>query len=277
MDIYKRVPELQSENKAFIIATVISSEGSVPGKVGFKMLIEESGATTGTVGGGAIEKQVIAESSALMFKGSSCVKEYLLSDTAIQENVPEQVIPMMCNGKASVFYEVHGRKTSVYVFGGGHVGQALFYFLKPLGFHTILVDNREEFANRQANPDADELILADYIEFSKNFNPHPGSFAVIVTHGHKFDNDILRTLYDRKPDLAYIGVISSKSKAVRLVDGIKKEFPGCDLSILHTPIGLMTGGDSAAEIALSIAAEIQAVKTGKLEKLQLRRDATCGV
>lgn len=265
MNIYKRAVELEEENRPFVIATVISSEGSVPGKVGFKMLVEDENHTFGTVGGGAIEKQVIIESISLIQNGVSGSREYLLSDNAIQENVPEKVIPMMCSGKVTIFYEVHGEKSDVYVFGGGHVGQALLYFLKPLGFHTILIDNRQQFANRDTNPDASECILSDYLEYVNKFSPGPQSYAVIVTHGHRFDNDILKILYKRKLKLQYIGVISSKAKAERLIEGVTSEYPDSNLSILHTPIGLNIGGNSSAEIALAIAAEIQAVKNGKLE------------
>lgn len=264
MNVYKKALELDQQNKPYVIATVISSEGSVPGKPGFKILVEDEKTTTGTVGGGAIEKQVIEQSLALIKEGGSCVKEYLLSDKAVQESVPEEVVPMMCNGKVTIFYESYGRKENVYIFGGGHVGQALLYYLKPLNFYTVLIDNRAEFANKEINPLADECILKDYIEFAEKSNIAAGSYIIIVTHGHKFDNDILRIMYRRKLNLRYIGVISSKSKAERLINGVRDEFPDADLSILHSPIGLNIGGDSAAEIALSIAAELQAVKYKKV-------------
>jgi len=262
MNIYQRALKLEEQNKPYVIATVISSEGSVPGKPGFKMLIESESTTIGTVGGGAIEKQIITESLSLLQSGSNILREYLLSDNAIQENVTETVVPMMCSGKVTVFYEVHGQKANVFVFGGGHVGQALLYYLRPLGFHTVLIDNRPEFANKEVNLNADEYVLADYVEYTNKFQAADNSYAVIVTHGHRYDNDILKILYKRKLKLLYIGVISSKAKAGRLIEGVKNDIPDADLSILHTPIGLSIGGDSAAEIALSIAAEIQSVKYG---------------
>jgi len=136
--------------------------------------------------------------------------------------------------------------------------------LKPLSYYTILIDNRPEFANKEKNPNAHEIHLSDYLEYASKFQPKENSFAVIMTHGHNFDYLILQKILERKLKFKYIGVIASKTKAANLVRDLKKGFgEGLDLNMLHSPIGLDIGGTSAAEIALSIAAEMQAIKFEK--------------
>jgi xanthine dehydrogenase accessory factor len=261
MSIYEEILELENNNQSFIVATVIKTSGSAPGKVGFKMVIKIDGSTFGTVGGGAIEIEVIKEAVERLSTGESGTKEYLLSDNDSLKNNNATVVPMKCSGQADIYYEVHGSLTTVYIFGGGHVGHALLYYLAPLNFHTILIDNRKEFTSTERNPSAKEYIYKEYADFADQFNPPPKSFAVVLTHGHKYDYEILKKIYERKLDFKYIGVIASKSKASAMIHNLKEQFHSdIDLSNLHTPIGLKIGGNTAEEIALTIAAEIQAIK-----------------
>jgi len=266
MDIYKIASELENKNESFVIAFVVSVTGSSPGKAGFKMIIKSDGTTIGTVGGGAIEVEVIKEAKRRLSNGENYLMEYFLSDknTAVKDDV--KIVPMSCNGGLTVFYEVHGKMPTVYVFGGGHVGSALLYFLRPLKFFTVLIDNRQEFISKEKNPNSSESILAEYDEFTKNFNPPEDSFFVSVTQGHKYDETILKNIYSKKKNFRYIGVIASKSKAAGLIKSIKEKFgSSLDLSNFHSPVGLKIGGSTAEEIALGIAAEIQSIHYEKIQ------------
>jgi len=264
MNIVKKILELYESNMAFVIATVIESEGSAPGKSGFKIIVDSQGNTYGTVGGGEIEFEVIEHCKRLMSIGKNDVKKYLLTkkDVAVEENIT--VVPMMCNGSITIFYEVSGMKSEVYIFGGGHVGQALLRMLSSLGYHIKLIDNREEFCNPNTVQGADEYIYSDYRDFTEKFEPSENSYLISLTHGHSFDYEILKRVYSRKLNIKYIGVISSKSKGKQLKDKLLEEVSSeLKFSKLHTPIGLKIGGDSAAEIALSVAAELQTVRYSK--------------
>lgn len=267
MNIYKKIVELQHSNNTFAIATIIKSSGSVPGKVGFKIIIDSDGKSFGTVGGGAIEKQVIRDAKQILKVGKNIIKEYLLSEkeSNLKKKNSVTVVPMKCNGKISVFYEVYGEKPKVYIFGGGHVGNALLYILKPLPFQSVLVDNRNEFASADKNPYADEIIHTDYDKYASKFKPQADDFVVIVTHGHNFDYDILKIIFKRKLNIKYVGIIASQSKARELIKNLKSEL-GKKINIdkIYSPIGLKIGGNSPEEIALSIAAEIQAVKSNRI-------------
>jgi len=261
MNIYHKILEQNRQNVPFAIATIVKTEGSVPGKVGFKILVDHSGKTTGTVGGGALEKQVIQECLSRLKSGNSGLQEYKLQDKiSANDKGPVPIIPMMCNGKVWIYYEINSKLTEIYIFGGGHIGQVLCYYLSKLNYKIILIDNRREFTDKEKNPFAHELIHADYINYVEEFTPSKDAFVVIVTHGHNFDLEILQTIYQRKLNLRYIGVIASRSKSGKLKKKLREKFgPKADFTKLYTPIGIDIGGDTESQIALSIAAEIQAI------------------
>ena len=264
MNEIKKILELQGSNKSFVVAIVIESKGSAPGKSGFRIIVDSQGKSFGTVGGGAIEFEVIEHCKRLLSGGKNEVKKYLLTKKDIITEEDTTVVPMMCNGNVKIFYEVYGMKPEVYIFGGGHVGQALLRMLPNLGYHSRLIDNREEFCNPNTAPGADEYICTDYIDYTQKFIPSEKSIHICLTHGHSFDYEILKNIFIRKLDVMYIGVISSKSKGKQLKEKLLEEVgDDLDFSKLHTPIGLKIGGYSADEIALSIAAELQSVRYSK--------------
>lgn len=269
MNIFNTASELKKQNEPFAFTTVIDSKGSSPGKVGFKMIVKSDGTSIGTVGGGAIEEEVIEEAIGRIHSGENGIKEYLLSNKKESVKGDITVVPMSCSGIVTVFYEVHGKLPTVYLFGGGHVGHALLYHLKPLKFFTILVDNRDEFANKEQNPNASQIVLSKYDDYSKNINPPDDSYFIILTHGHAYDYVIAKNIYLKKRKYPYVGVIASKSKAVGIVNKLKKELgEDIDLTNFRSPVGLKIGGSTAEEIALGIAAEIQSEYYQQLNKAE---------
>ncbi len=267
MNIFNTASELIIDNEPFVLATVIDLNGSSPGKIGFKMIVKSDGTSVGTVGGGAIEEAVIEEAIGRIFSGENGKKEYLLSDKKENAKGEITVVPMSCSGNVTIFYEVHGKLPTVYVFGGGHIGNALLYHLKPLNFFTILIDNRDEFANKEKNPNTSQIILSNYNEYSKSFNPPDDSYFIILTHGHSYDYEIAKNIYLKKRNFPYVGIIASKSKAAQIKNKLIKELgEDIDLSNFHSPVGLKIGGSTAEEIALGIAAEIQSVNYKQIYK-----------
>ena len=260
MDIQHEIARLVEQNQSFVVATVVKTGGSTPGKTGFKLVYRDIGETFGTVGGGAIEAEVIKECENRLRENANTLVEYLLSaDGSAVENMV--AVPMSCKGTLAVFYEIHESSCTVYVFGGGHVGSALLYHLKPLPFQAILIDNRKEFANPEKNPAADKIHLEDYISYANAFQPEEGSSFVILTHGHEFDLEIAKTILSRGLPFTYMGIIASHKKAEKIKTALKKELgDNLDLSRLFSPIGIKIGGDSAEEIAVSIVAELIKIK-----------------
>ena len=268
MTINETITELKKNNRSFVVITVVKVEGSTPGKTGFKMIVESQGKTYGTVGGGAIENEAMNEAKRLMGSDAgNIMKEYILNKNEEVESRDATVVKMTCNGKIWLYYEVEKNLPSVYIFGGGHVGQALIDILVNLNYYIILIDNREEIVDKTRAKKI-YCIHSEYDDFTGKFIPAEDSFFVCVTYGHQYDYDILKTLYRRNLVNKYAGVIASRSKAAGIIKNLKTDFGNdLDLSKLHTPIGLKIGGDSAYEIALSVAAEIQSVNYGKEIKI----------
>ncbi len=257
MDIIEKIYRLKNNNIPFVIATVIEAEGSTPGKAGFKMIITASGETYGTVGGGTVEKLVERDALLFLKKRMNKTKQY---DFNADKLTSDKATGMICGGNVKVYFEIHIPKRRVYIFGGGHVSQALERILSTEKYSIVIIDNRKEFSAKSLHPLADELVCEEYENYLKDFEPEAGSYAVIVTHGHRFDYDVLRMIIKRDTAFEYIGMIGSKIKVKATLDKIRNELGEVSLENLYSPIGIDLGGSSASEIALSIAAEMQAVE-----------------
>jgi len=257
MDIIEKIYQFIKEKIPFVIATVIEAEGSTPGKIGFKMIITSKRETFGTVGGGTIEKMVEKDALQFLIRGMNGTKEY---DLQADKETSKEATGMLCGGAVKVYFEIHVPKRKIYIFGGGHVSQALERMLPMEKYSIVIIDNREQFVLQSLHPFADERVCEQYMEFLEHFEPEVSSYVVIVTHGHSFDYDVLRMIIKNDIVLKYIGMIGSKIKVKATLDKIKDEFGEVNLENLYSPIGIDLGGSSASEIALSIAAEMQALE-----------------
>jgi xanthine dehydrogenase accessory factor len=257
MDILEKSYQLKKENIPFVIATIIEAEGSTPGKTGFKMITTESGETFGSVGGGTVEKLVERDAQLFLKRRMNKTKEYNFHPDKPSSG---KETGMICGGNIKVYFEIHVPKQKVYIFGGGHVSQALERILSIEKYSIVIIDNRKEFSAKSMHPIADELVCEEYEIYLKTMKPVSGSCAVIVTHGHRFDYNVLKIIIERHLPFKYIGMIGSKTKVQATLNKIKKELGDVNLENLYSPIGIDLGGSSASEIALSIAAEMQAVE-----------------
>ena len=165
-------------------------------------------------------------------------------------------------GSIPVFFEVHGPPPTLIVFGAGHVSMPLISLAHDLGLKTIVVDGRPRFATCERFPDVDELLIGIPSEIAERFVYTSSTFVVLTAHDYKYDLPVLKVVLPARP--AYVGLLGSKRRGAAikqfLVDG------GMDeglLDQLHVPTGLDIGEDSAAEIALSILAEMVAIRSGK--------------
>ena len=181
---------------------------------------------------------------------------------------------MLCGGRVALFYEHLPSRPRVYLFGGGHVGQALVRHLKDLDFHVTMIDSRTGIES--AGLEVNRLLIADYDRALSDEHVPEGGFFVIATHSHRFDYALLRRILTAGWKPRYVGMVASKKKAAGFLQDLKAELGAdvdADLPALYMPIGLDTGGRSAAEIAVSIAAEIQAVRYGRSGLPHLRLEA----
>jgi xanthine dehydrogenase accessory factor len=132
---------------------------------------------------------------------------------------------------------------------------------KMLSFEVIVLDDREKFANRERFPDADQVIVADFGPTLDSLKITRATYIVIITRGHQYDEEALMTVADSPA--AYIGMIGSR----RRVEAVRHNLEnfGVDTSKLErvrAPIGLEIGAQTPEEIAVSIIAEMIAVRRG---------------
>lgn len=146
----------------------------------------------------------------------------------------------------------------LYIFGGGHVSQFIAKIAKIVGFYVVVIDDREEFANSEKFPDADEFIIKPFKDVYDSLNFTGREFVVIVTRGHRYDIEVLRETL--KMETRYLGMIGSRRKVKMILKHMQKiGFDDETISRIHSPIGLFRA-ETPQEIAVSIVAELVKVK-----------------
>ncbi|MBQ6431793.1 MAG: XdhC family protein [Oscillospiraceae bacterium] len=186
-----------------------------------------------------------------------CVEKFEIVDAEEAKNQPELYTyrAVYQKGEPTVYVEPLVRAGRVYVFGGGHVGQALVPVLANVGFRVTLFDNRKELADRAHFPAAEQVILGDYEHISAQVTLTENDYVVIMTPGHQSDYALLEQVLRYKTK--YVGCIGSRHKIARTQQllreaGISEEA----IASVHSPIGLTIGAETPAEIAIAIAAEM---------------------
>jgi len=239
------------------LVTLIGVDGSSPGKSGSIMGVFFDKTTIGTIGGGNLEFQVINSAIEAMEINENREFEFKLE--------VDGSLDMRCGGKVKGYIKVFQRRRKLVIAGGGHLGADLYKLGKYLNMYTVIIDDREEYANEERFPEADELLCGDIGEILKKYPLDEGSYLVIVTRGHLGDKSALKAVVGRK--IAYVGMIGSRKKVIEsyrdlMDEGIDKK----DLLKIYSPVGLDISNGEPAEIALGIMAEILKVKnegTGK--------------
>ncbi|MEG1547629.1 MAG: XdhC family protein [Clostridia bacterium] len=158
-------------------------------------------------------------------------------------------------GEVSYYVEPLTQAGLTYVFGGGHVAQELIPVIAHVGFRPVVYEDREAFADKALFPGAVRTITAPFTEVAENIKITDKDYVVIMTRGHQADYEVLEQAL--RTEAQYIGVIGSRHKIAltnkRLIEsGIAQD----ELKRIHTPIGLQIKGETPAEIAISIAAEL---------------------
>jgi xanthine dehydrogenase accessory factor len=252
-DILEEVARIRKERTSAALATVVGGEGGVPGKMGFRMLVYPDGGTLGTVGGGLLEAKVREEALRCLRDKKSNLLEFTLDEQSANG------IGAICGGKVKVFVESIQRTPTLYIFGGGHIAVPLVQFAKSLEFAVVLVDDREEFANKNRFPQADEVKFGDFVKVAKSMDFHVDDSVVIITHGHEHDEVVLKECLCKIGLPGYIGMIGSRQKVATTFNHLRQQGIGEDLlTKVKAPIGIDIGARTPAEIALSIIAQIVA-------------------
>lgn len=154
------------------------------------------------------------------------------------------------------------RKT-VYLVGGGHISKAVAELLRHLEFRTIVIDDRPEFADSERFPFADSvLVCPQYHSVFEEFTINTDSYILIVTRGHYFDKEVLAQALET--DAGYIGMIGSRRKRDTIYGELNNQGTGADQLVrVHCPVGLSIDAETAAEIAISIVAQLIQHRAGQ--------------
>ena len=254
--ILKAVSSAVEKGIETAVVTVLEVKGSSPGKEGSMMAVFSDGSILGTVGGGALEYEFIQEALKAIKENKSCEKSFELTEKGS--------LHMKCGGFVRAYIKVFAKREKLLIMGGGHLGAELYTLGKFLNKYVVIFDDREEFANRERFPEADEIILGKMKETVKNYSIDENSYIIIVTRGHENDKECLKAILDKKVSPKYIGMVGSRGKVLStykelLDEGYLKE----ELKKIYSPIGLDISSSEPKEIALGIMAEITAVKNQK--------------
>jgi xanthine dehydrogenase accessory factor len=237
------------------LVTVVRSNGSTPQRAGAKMLVFADGRTVGTIGGGCYENDAFWKAREAIKTGRPVLLHYELNDDFAEEN------GLICGGQMDVHVDPLIPAPDLYILGAGHVGWHLARAAADADFRVHVVDDREKFANRDRFPQAHAVTIEPIDEWVHRSELPPTAYVVIVTRGHQHDLDALRALAAR--DLRYLGLIGSRAKIARIYDALRAEgLPLECLQRVHAPIGLDIGAVTPAEIAISILAQLIAVRRG---------------
>jgi xanthine dehydrogenase accessory factor len=243
VDAARAVLEARNRGVSIAVVTVVSPEAMA----GARLIVEQDGAVSGTLG--EAELEAIARD---------------LAAEALAGAEPHSRTVQVSAGERTLYVEAHRATERLLVVGAGHIAVPLAQLGLELGFDVTVLDDREEFATQERFAGGVHVLRADF-----EADPFAGavidgsSYVALVTRGHRWDFDCLRRLLALPTRPRYLGMIGSRRRVraafgALLAAGIPRE----ELARIHAPIGLEIRAESPAEIAVSIAAEMVAVRRG---------------
>jgi xanthine dehydrogenase accessory factor len=278
------------------LCTVVATRGSTPQASGARMLLLGDGRTIGTLGGGCVEAEVRRRAIELLSTSTSMLLTFRLDhdygwddglicggtmdifvevigtgEVARFERVAQQLrngqpasleIRYTTDGVERVYSETLEPAARLVIAGAGHVGQALAAIATGLGFDITVIDDRADYASIERFPLAKQHIIGDIETELSRLAVDERSYIVIVTRGHRNDGRALAAVVNS--GARYVGLIGSKRKIKTIFDDLVADgVPIEALCRVHAPVGLEIGAVTVPEIAVSIAAELVAVRRGR--------------
>jgi xanthine dehydrogenase accessory factor len=252
MDLFEEIVRMRKAGQRGALATIVHTNGSIPSYESSRMLVCEDGSIAGTIGGGCVEADVWAAAKEVMSNETPRKMTFHLNNEASYDN------GLICGGTLEVFVEPILPQPVAYIFGGGHISMALAKSANAAGFGIVVIDDREQFASSDRFPMAQDLYTS-YEDAFVRLAPNTSSYLVIVTRGHRDDMRVLA--WAVRTPARYIGMIGSKRKVLSVYQALEKErYSPEEFSRVYAPMGLEIGALSPEEIAISITAELVAVR-----------------
>lgn len=242
--LFQQLADCVAQGQTVALCTVVQTKGSAPRKPGAKMLVRPNGSIAGTIGGGALEQQVITDAlSVLKNREAKLFNHALVHDHG-----------MCCGGSVQIFIEPIVGKKRLYIFGAGHIGRALAGLAHQLEFAVTLVDERPEMLENLpegiTSLNQPHALALEKLAFDNQ------TFAAVITHNHAYDREIVQHIAQQPH--AYLGMIGSQRK----VEMARKTFEAgnlltaAQLQAIDWPIGINIKVETPAEIAVAILARL---------------------
>ena len=246
MQIYEEALRLKKQGRTSAIATIVECRGSSPQKQGAKMLVRDDGSILGTLGGGCLEADVRQAALMALKDGEPVTMPFELT---------EQKGGLVCGGTVLVYIEPLLLEPHLVILGAGHVGKRLATLARFTGFRVTVVDDREEYANQENIPDANELMVRSFTRAFEDLPVESGAFVVVATRGHNHDLDAVKAAL--RTTAGYIGLLGSRRKKALLCRALEESgFSREEIGRVIIPVGMEIGSVSPEEISVSIMAQI---------------------
>jgi xanthine dehydrogenase accessory factor len=252
VDLFEEIVKMRRAGQRGALATIVHTNGSIPSYESSRMLVRDDGSIAGTIGGGCVEAEVWAAAKEVMHKEAPRKMVFNLNHEATYDN------GLICGGTLEVFVEPIMPQPVLYLFGGGHVAMAVAKAASAAGFGIAVIDDREAFANAERFPMARD-IYTTYEEAFEKIRPNAATYLIIVTRGHKEDMRVLG--WAVRTAARYVGMIGSKRKVLSVYKALENDgYRAEEFERVYAPMGLEIGALAPEEIAISILAELIAIR-----------------
>lgn len=246
--VFERVIERIKRGENSVLATVLQRDGERVRTVE-RILVSTSGEVIGTLGDPALEKEIADRA------------QKILSEETVR---PSRRVTIGSPGSAcDVFIDAVVPPLRLLVFGAGHDAIPLVEMAHALGMMVTVIDTREQFAVQRRFPWAVETVCIEPEEFGSRISLEGRPALVLMSHNYLKDKAVLEQVLSRGEEFTYIGALGPRVRTEQILNDLRGEgikFRSEKVETIRTPIGLDLGADSPAEIALSVLAEIMAVK-----------------
>jgi xanthine dehydrogenase accessory factor len=243
--VYSKAEELRNEHVPAAVCIVVETTGSTPRKKGSKMIVYADGRIYGSIGGGSVEKEVCERALGIIASGmpEKCTFQ-------LEEDLSKQ-----CGGSMEIYIEPIHPSDNLFIFGAGHIGKAVVRFAREFSFTVTVIDPRDGIFDDPLFA-ACQCINRDYFDAIDHLTFDSGSFLVVVTPKHAYDEEILAKVA-LKPH-AYLGMIGSRKKVSDIREKFIREkiLTKEVLDSIDMPIGIPFNAQTPDEIAISILAKL---------------------
>lgn len=253
VDLYEEIVRLRRQGLRAALATIVARRGSTPRRDAAKMIVYADGDQLGTLGGGCTEAEICREALTVIRSERPSLLHFDLTEDDAEDG------GLICGGTMEVYVEPILPDPMLFIFGAGHIGQCVAESATRLGFRITVLDDRVKYANKERFPSAHEVCVGSWDEMFGLLPVNDSSYLLIATRGHRYDLACLR--FALQTPARYIGLLGSLRKTKLLFGALERE--GVDNSKfdrVFAPVGIEIGSETPEEIAVSIAAELVAVR-----------------